>query len=66
MGGISSALVMDGPINKIEEQVRSTIQLLGKDGGYFCTVDQGLPFPEENLNALYKAVATYGKYPIEY
>jgi hypothetical protein len=39
MSGISSALVMDGSAYQIEKSARDAIKLLGRDGGYFCTVD---------------------------
>jgi len=63
-GGVSSALVMDGPPEKIREAVRDAIQKLGKQGGYFCTPDQGMPFPEEHLKVFTRAVEEYGKYPV--
>ena len=65
-GGISSALVMDGPIGRIREKVKETIGLLGRNGGYFCQPDQGLPFPLENIEAFNQAVEEYGKYPLAY
>ena len=64
MGGISTALIMDGTPAEIRETVKHTINLLGKDGGYFCSPDQGMPFPEENYNAFEEAVKDFGKYPL--
>jgi len=38
---------------------------LGQDGGYFCSPDQGMPFPREHIDAVYRAVDEYGRYPID-
>lgn len=59
-GGVSSAVVMDGPVELIEAAVRQRIDQLGREGGYFCDVDQDLPFPEAHRRALYRAVEKYG------
>jgi hypothetical protein len=64
MGGISTAIIMDGPVEKIRNDVKKRILQLGKDGGYFCGADQGLPFPKEHIDALIQAVEEYGKYPL--
>lgn len=61
-GGISTALLMDGPTEAIRATVRDTIALLGKDSGYFCFPDQVLPFPQEHLDALWDAVREFGRY----
>ena len=61
-GGISTALLMDGPTEAIRATVRDTIALLGKDSGYFCVPDQVLPFPQEHLDALWDAVREFGRY----
>jgi hypothetical protein len=39
--------------------------LLGRQGGYFCGPDQGLPFPESHRRALKEAIAEYGVYPLK-
>ena len=62
MGGISTGLIMDGTPAKIRETVKDTINLLGKDGGYFCCPDQGTPFPQENYVAFEDAVKEFGYY----
>lgn len=64
MGGISSAALMDGPPEKIPEEVRCRIHLLGAGGGYFCGPDQSLPWPEENYRAYEQALAQWGRYPL--
>jgi len=59
-GGVSSAVVMGGPPELIDADVRRRIGQLGRQGGYFCDVDQDLPFPEAHRQALYRAIEKYG------
>ena len=63
-GGISTGLLMDGTTEQIRKTVKDTISLLGRDGGYFCCPDQGMPFPQENYIAFKKAVDEFGRYPL--
>lgn len=63
-GGIPSPLVYSGPAEAIEEEVKRCIWNLGRDGGYFCEPDQGLPWPEDHIAALRRAVSEYGRYPL--
>jgi len=63
-GGIPSDLIMNGPTEAIAAEVQRKIALLGKNGGYFCDADQGLPFPEAHVTALREAVSLYGRYPV--
>jgi len=63
-GGISTDVIMKGPVADIEKTVEETICLLGRNGGYFCAPDQYLPFPAEHLTALNDAVDKYGVYPL--
>ncbi len=56
---------MAGPIERIRQEVRERIHQLGVDGGYFCSKDQGMPFPKAHTEALDEAVAEYGQYPIQ-
>jgi len=63
-GGISSGLVASGPISAIRREVHRRIWQLGRHGGYFCSPDQGMPWPEENIQALRGAVAEFGQYPL--
>lgn len=65
MGGVSSAIVMEGPPQRILAEVHNRIQQLGQAGGYFCCQDQAMPYPTEHLDALREAVAMYGTYPIQ-
>jgi uroporphyrinogen decarboxylase len=55
-GAISTGLLMDGTPEMIRRTVRETIELLGSDGGYFCTPDQYMPIPPENLAVLRETV----------
>jgi len=63
-GGVSTATVMAGPVERIVAEARRRMWQLGRDGGYFCGPDQGLPFPKEHLDALHHAIETYGRYPL--
>ena len=63
-GAVGSATIMDGPADRIVEEVRTRIWQLGRDGGYFCGPDQGLPFPEEHIDAVHRAVEEFGHYPL--
>jgi uroporphyrinogen decarboxylase len=63
-GGVSSATVMAGPPEKIAAEARQRMWQLGRDGGYFCAPDQGMPYPPEHLAALHAAVEQYGRYPL--
>jgi len=65
-GGISSALIVDGPPDRIEAEVRRRLWQLGREGGYFCGADQGMPWPEEHIAALWRAVEEYGRYPLSH
>lgn len=62
MGGISSAMLMKASIREVQEETIRTMELLGRNGGYICCADQYMPFPPENLEALYQTVERYGYY----
>jgi uroporphyrinogen decarboxylase len=64
-GGVSTATIMDGPVAVIEQEVRKRLWQLGRDGGYFCGPDQGMPFPKPHIDAVYAAIEKFGRYPIE-
>jgi len=64
-GAVSSALVMQGPAERIVAEARSRMWQLGREGGYFCAPDQGLPYPQGHLRALQEAVEQYGHYPLQ-
>lgn len=63
-GAVSTATIMAGPPERIVDEVRRRLWRLGRDGGYFCGPDQGLPFPARHIDALRRAVETYGRYPL--
>ena len=64
-GGISTKMLMEGPTDRIRNEVRHTIRLLGMQGGYFCSPDQWLPFPEAHYEAYQEALDEYGRYPLQ-
>jgi hypothetical protein len=64
LGGVSTGLVMDGPVEKIRAEVKKRIGELGEEGGYFCAPDQGMPFPEAHKKAFDEAVAEFGRYSL--
>ena len=61
-GGVNSATIMAGPVERIEEEVLMRILQLGKQGGYFCDADQALPFPKVHEDALYSAIQKFSQY----
>ena len=63
-GGVSSATVMDGPIERITAEVQERLWQLGREGGYFCYPDQTMPFPPAHLDAFHEAVEMHGYYPL--
>jgi uroporphyrinogen decarboxylase len=65
-GGVSTQIIMEGPVQRIKDEVKKTIKTLGEHGGYFCSPDQGLPFPKEHYEAFEEALDEYGSYPIKY
>ena len=64
MGAISSALIMDGPPERITDEVRQRMWQLGRNSGYFCGPDQGMPYPQEHIEALHQAIVEHGRYPL--
>ena len=65
-GAIDSGLIVSGPVEAIRQRARQRIQLLGREGGYFCGPDQGMPWPEEHIQALRDAVDEFGRYPLRW
>ena len=64
-GGVSTATILDGPPERIREEVESRIRCLGQKGGYICGPDQGFPYPPEHIHCLKEAVEHFGTYPLK-
>ena len=45
--------------------MRNTLRLVGKQGGYFCSPDQWMPFPEAHYKAYQDALEEFGRYPLQ-
>jgi hypothetical protein len=63
-GGVSSATIVSGPVEAIRQEAVTRMWQLGREGGYFCGPDQGMPWPEEHIQALRIAVEEFGRYPL--
>ncbi|HOX08182.1 MAG TPA: uroporphyrinogen decarboxylase family protein [Planctomycetota bacterium] len=63
-GGVSSAVIVAGPPEEIRREAVRRMWQLGREGGYFCSPDQGMPWPEEHIQALHEAVSEHGAYPL--
>lgn len=63
-GGVSSGRIVSGPVEAIRAEVKERLWQLGRNGGYFCGPDQGMPWPEEHIEALHRAVEELGVYPL--
>ena len=63
-GAVSTHTIMIGPVERIVAETRRRMWQLGREGGYFCAPDQGLPFPESHVQALRETVERYGRYPL--
>ncbi|MCC6444322.1 MAG: hypothetical protein IT210_12835 [Armatimonadetes bacterium] len=63
-GAVPSHILMEGPAERIRAEVQDKIRLLGREGGYICAPDQGLPFPEAHIQAFAEAVEACGRYPV--
>jgi uroporphyrinogen decarboxylase len=64
-GAVSTHTIMRGPAEAIRREVRTRLWQLGRDGGYFCGPDQGLPFPPEHIKAFDETIDRYGVYPLK-
>lgn len=64
-GAVASWRLMEGPPEVIASEVRQRIWNLGREGGYFCCPDQGLPFPPEHIQAMEQTIGEYGRYPLQ-
>ena len=64
-GGVRSATIFAGPVEAIRAEVAQRLWQLGREGGYFCGPDQGMPWPEAHIQALRQAVDDLGRYPLD-
>jgi uroporphyrinogen decarboxylase len=65
-GGIDTQQVlMRGTPQEVEAEVKRVISILAPGGGYIIAPDQGMPFPEENIEALWRSAERWGRYPLE-
>ncbi|NLI74769.1 MAG: hypothetical protein GX369_08420 [Euryarchaeota archaeon] len=62
MGAIDSHLLMTGNNDTIRAEVKRVIDILAPGGGYIIGLDQGMPYPRDNLISLWKAAEEYGRY----
>jgi len=62
-GGVDTQhLLMLGTPEDVTAEVRRLIDLLAPGGGYIIGPDQGMPFPQANIDALWRAAEEYGRY----
>jgi len=64
-GAVDSDVIVDGPPERIRALVRERIWQLGRNGGYFCGPDQGMPWPAAHHEAAREAAEEYGVYPLK-
>ena len=64
-GGVSTEVIIAGPVARIRAETRKCMWVMGREGGYFCGPDQGMPFPEAHIQALRDTVEEYGRYPLQ-
>ncbi len=65
-GGIDTQhVLMLGTPGEVEAEVKRVLGILGPGGGYIIGPDQGMPFPPENIEALWRAAQRWGTYPLE-
>jgi len=63
MGGIDTQHeLMRGTPDDVEAEVARVMGILAPGGGYICGPDQGMPFPEGNIAALWRAAHRHGRY----
>ena len=64
-GGIDSHLLTIGTPDQVRRETLRVLGILGPGGGYVLGPDQGMPWPEENYQAMIETVETYGTYPLD-
>lgn len=63
-GAVSTRTIMSGPEEAIRAETALRLWQLGREGGYFCAPDQGMPFPPAHAEAFRVALEEYGMYPL--
>jgi len=63
-GAVDSHLLMLGPPDKIEDEVKRVTNILCPGGGYIIGPDQSMPFPEDNIESLWRTAKSHGIYPL--
>jgi len=61
-GAVNSEILMLNDHDSIRAVVKERIGQLGKNGGYICCPDQGMPYKQEALDVMNDAILEYGKY----
>ena len=62
-GGIDAQQVlMRGTPAEVEVEVRRVIGILAPGGGFIIGPDQGMPFPDENIEAMWREAKRSGRY----
>lgn len=66
MGGIDTQhVLMLGTPDGVEAEVKRVLAILAPGGGCIIGPDQGMPFPRENIEALWRAAERWGRYPLD-
>lgn len=64
-GGIDTQhVLMLGTPEEVEAEVKRVLSILAPGGGYIIGPDQGMPFPPENIEALWRSAERWGQYPL--
>lgn len=64
-GGVSSATMLTGTPEDVEQAARMTMRALGDEGGLVLAPDQPLRYRSENAAALMRAACQFGHYPLQ-
>jgi uroporphyrinogen decarboxylase len=64
-GGVDSHLLVTGTPEQVRQEALRVLVLLAPGGGYVLGPDQGMPWPEENYQAMVEVAHQYGRYPLD-
>lgn len=64
-GAVDSHLLMTGTTDEVRGEVKRVMNILAPNGGYVAGPDQGMPYPEDNIEALWMTARSYGVYPLK-